>query len=200
MSHFPIFADLGCSEAARLWQCLGTVFINFLYCRSLCPATPMRSGKVFAILSLTPNIGIRVVDLTQLFISSDSMISDLEGSVGNTLNSSCKTATGLQETASEALCHFPGQCWMVNLYISVFYFILNNQGFGILLRSQSPNNSFSGSWSVTTMKLEQPMTNIQHFSYANTIAAVSPLIGAYLHLVSMQNLLSANIRRQPSEK
>ena len=46
-------------------------------------------------------------------------------------------AGGLQEIASEALCHFPGQCWMVNLYLRVFSFSLNNRGFEILLRSLS---------------------------------------------------------------
>ena len=102
----------------------------------------------------------------------------------------------LRKTASEALCHFPGQCWMVNLYLRVFSFNLNNWGFWILLRSLSPSNPFSGSWSVTTIMLGQPITNMQHFSNAHAIAAASPLIGAYLRSASMHNLLPANIRCQ----
>ena len=42
------------------------------------------------------------------------------------------------------------------------------------------------------------MTNIRHFSKANSIAAASPLIGAYLLSASIQNLLPANIRCHPS--
>ena len=42
------------------------------------------------------------------------------------------------------------------------------------------------------------MTNMQHFSNAHAIAAALHSIGMYLHLASMQNLLLANIRRQPS--
>ena len=87
---------------------------------------------------------------------------------------------------------------MVNLYLRVFSFSLNNQGFGILLRSLSPNSPFSGSWSVTTIKFGQPITNNRHFSNAHAIAAASPSIVAYLRLASMQNLLPANIRGQPS--
>ena len=43
-----------------------------------------------------------------------------------------------------------------------------------LLRSLSPNSLFSGSWSVTTIRFGQPITNIRHFSNAHTIAAASP--------------------------
>ena len=39
---------------------------------------------------------------------------------------------------------------------------------------------------------------MRYFSNANAIAAVSPSIGAYIRSASMQNLLPANIRRQPS--
>ena len=87
---------------------------------------------------------------------------------------------------------------MVNLYLRVFSFSLNNRGFEILLRSQSLKSPFSGSWSVTTIRFGQPITNIRHFSNAQAIAAASLSIGAYLRLASMQNLLPANIRRQPS--
>ena len=48
-------------------------------------------------------------------MTSDSMMSTWESSVGNPFKSACKMAGGLRETALEALCHFPGQCWMVNL-------------------------------------------------------------------------------------
>ena len=140
----------------------------------------------------------RVVDLTQSSMSSDSMMSNWEGSVGNPFRSACKMAGGLHETASEALCHFPGQCWIVNLYLRVFYFSLNNRGFGILLRSLSLNSPFCGSWSVTTIRFGQPITNIRHFSNAHAIAAASLSIGVYLRSASMQNLLPANIRRQSS--
>ena len=87
---------------------------------------------------------------------------------------------------------------MVNLYLRVFSFSLNNRGFEILLRSLSLKSLFSGSWSVTTIRFGQPIMNIRHFSNAHAIATASPSIGAYLHSASMQNLLPANIRRQPS--
>ena len=86
----------------------------------------------------------------------------------------------------------------MNLYLRVFSFNLNNLGFWILLRFISPNSPFSGLWSVTTMRLEQPMTNIRHFYNAHTIAGASPSIGAYLLSASIQNLLPANIRCHPS--
>ena len=165
------------------------VSIKFLYCRSLCPATWIASGEMSATLSLAPNDDNRVVDLTQSSMLSDSMMSTWEGSVGNPFRSACKMAGGLRKT---------GQCWMVNLYLRVFSFSLNNQGFGILLRSLSANSPFSGSWSVTTIRFRQPITNIRHFSNTHTIAAASPSIGAYLHSASMQNLLLANIKCQPS--
>ena len=120
------------------------VSINFLYCRSLCPASRIASGEMSPTLSLALNDDHKVIDLTQSSMSSDSMMSTWEGSVGNPFKSACKTAGGLCKTASEALCHFPGQCWKVNLYLWVFSFGLNNWGFGILLRSLSPNSPFSG--------------------------------------------------------
>ena len=167
------------------------VSINFLYCRSLCPAAWIASGEMSATLSLAPNDDNRVVNLTPSSMSSDSMMSNWEGSVGNPFRSACKMGGGLQETASETLCHFTGQCWMVNLYLRVFSFSLNNRGFEILLRSLSPKSPFSGSWSVTTIRFGQTMTNIRHFSNVHAIAAASPLIGAYLSSASMQNLLPA---------
>ena len=87
---------------------------------------------------------------------------------------------------------------MVNLYLRVLSFSLNNQGFEILLRSLSPKSPFRGLWSVTTIRFGQPITNIRHFSNAHAIAAASPLIGAYLHSASMQNLLPANMKCQIS--
>ena len=164
-----------------------------LHCRSLCPAARIASGEISAILSLALNDDNRVVDFTQSSMSSDSMMSTWEGSVGNPFRSACKMAGGLRETASEALCHFAGQCWMVNLYLRVFSFSLNNRGFGILLRSLSPNRPFSGSWSVTTIRFGQPITNIRHFSNADAVATASPSIGAYLRSASMQNLLPEKI-------
>ena len=174
------------------------VSINFLYFRSPHPAARIASGEMSATLSLAPNDDYRVVDLTQSSMSSDSMMFTWEGSVGNLFRSACKMAGGLRETTSEALCHFPWQCWMVNLYLRDFSFSLNNRGFGILLRSLSPNSPFSGSWSVTTIRFGQPIMNIRHFSNAHAIAAATPSRGAYLHSASMQNLLPANIRCQPS--
>ena len=167
--------------------------INLLCCRSLCPA-----GEMSTMLSLALNVASRVVDLTQSSMTSDSMMSDREGSAGNTFRSVCKMVAGLQETASEGLYHFPGQCWMVNLNLRVFSFNLNNQGFWILLSSLSPSNPFSGSWSVTTIRFGQTITKMWHFSNTHVIAAALLSIGVYLHLTSMQNLLPANIRRQPS--
>ena len=98
------------------------VSINFLYCRSLCPATQIASGEMSTTLSLALNDDNRGVDLTQLSMSSNSMMSTWEGAVRNSFRSACKMAGGLRETTSEALCHFPGQCWMVNLYLKVFFF------------------------------------------------------------------------------
>ena len=81
--------------------------------------------------------------------------------------------------------------------ISQGLFLQNSLGFGILLRWRSPNNPFSGSWSVTTMTFGEPMMNIPHFANAYAIAVASPSIGAYLHSASVRNLLLAYIRRQP---
>ena len=173
------------------------VSINFLYRRSLCPAARIASGEMRATLSLALNDNT-VVDLTQSSMWSDSMMSNWEGSVGKPFRSACKMVGGLRETASEALCYFPGQCWMVNLYPRVFSFSLNNWEFEILLRSLSPKSPFSGSWSVTTIRFGQPIMNIRHFSNAHAIAATSPSIGVYLDSASMQNLMPANIRCQPS--
>ena len=44
------------------------------------------------------------------------------------------------------------------------------------------------------------MTNMRHFSNADAIAAASPSIDTYLRSASIQNLLPANIRRQPSRQ
>ena len=57
------------------------VSINFLYCRNLCPAARIASGEMSTTLSLAPNDDNRVVDLTQSSMSSDSMMSNWEGSV-----------------------------------------------------------------------------------------------------------------------
>ena len=51
------------------------VSINFLYCRSLCPAARIASGEMSATLSLASNDDNRVVDLTQSSMSSDSKMS-----------------------------------------------------------------------------------------------------------------------------
>ena len=73
------------------------VFINFLYCRSLHPAVRIASGEMSSTLLLAPNDDNRVVDLTQLSMSSDSMISNWEGSVGNPFRSACKMAVGCEK-------------------------------------------------------------------------------------------------------
>ena len=153
---------------------------------------------VSAILSFSLNIADRVVDSTQLFMLLAFVMLDWESSAGSMLRSYCKMATGLQETVSEALCCFPGKFWMVNLYLRIFFFSLNNRGFWSLLRSLSPNYPFSCSWSVTTMRLGQSMINMQHFSNVHAIAAVSPSISMYLHSVSIWNLMPVNIRHQCS--
>ena len=173
--------------------------INLLYCGLLCPDAQIMSGEMSTCCSSPPNVACWVVDLTQSSMSSDSMTSDREGSAGNTFRSAFKMVAGLRETASDALYHFSGQCWMVNLYMRVFSFNLN-WGFWILLRFLSLNNPFSGSWSVTTKRFGQPITNMQHFSNAHAIAAALLSIGAYLRSASMQNLLPANIRGQPSRQ
>ena len=63
------------------------VSINLLFCGSLRPAARIMSGEMNTMLSLVPNVASRVVDLTQLSMSSDSMMSDREGSAGNTSRS-----------------------------------------------------------------------------------------------------------------
>ena len=78
------------------------VSINFLYCRLLCQAARIASGEMSATLSLAPNDDNRVVDWTKSSMSSDSMMSNWEGSVGNPFRSTSKMAGGLRETASEA--------------------------------------------------------------------------------------------------
>ena len=168
------------SGAVRL-HVLGNPFcissISLVYCGSLCLAAWMRSSEVSAISLFTPNIANRVVDLTQSFMSLDTVMSDREGSAGSMFRSACKIVTELWEIASEALCLFPGQCWRVSLYLKAFSFILNSCGFWILLQ----NNPFSGSWSVTTIRVGQPMENMWYFSNAHAIAAASPSIGMYLN-------------------
>ena len=94
----------------------------------------------------------------------------------------------------------PGQCWMLKEYRRHFSFSLKRRGLCTLLRSLSPNIPVSGWWSVTTIICGQPMTNIQHFSSAQAIAAASPSIGAYRRPVSVQNVLPANTMRHPSEQ
>ena len=88
----------------------------------------MRS-KVRGVLLFAPNIAMVVVDATQSPMSSDSVMSDCAGLVGNTSSSDFNKLVGLRETTSEALYNFPGQCWIVNLYLMVFSFSLNNVGF-----------------------------------------------------------------------
>ena len=171
MPHLSVIADLGCSESACLLESVLYGFYIFFVLQSLCPAARIASGEMSATLSLALSDDYRVVDLTQSSMSSDSMMSTWEGSVGNPFRRACKMAGGLHETASEALCHFPGQFWMANLYLRVFSFSLNNRGFGILLRPLSPKSPCSGSWFVTTIWFGQPITNIQHFSNSHAIAA-----------------------------
>ena len=105
------------------------VLMSLMYYGSLCPAARMRSGEVRAVLLFAPNVAMVVIDATQSSMSSDSVTSDCVGLAGNTSSSDFNTLVGLRETTSEALCHFPGQCWIVNLYLSVFSFSLNNLGF-----------------------------------------------------------------------
>ena len=77
------------------------VSINFLFCRSLRPAAWIVSGEMRATLSLAPNDENRVVNLTQSFMLSDSMMFTWECSVGNPFKSACKIAGGLRKIASE---------------------------------------------------------------------------------------------------
>ena len=86
------------------------VSINLLFCELLHPATRIRSGEVSTMLSLAPNVANRVANLTLSSMSSDFMMSVWKCSVRNTFRSACKMAAGLWEMASEALCHFLGQC------------------------------------------------------------------------------------------
>ena len=72
------------------------VSINFLYCRSLCPAARIASGEMSATLSLAPNDDNRVGDLTQLSMSSDSIMPIWEGSVRNPFRSASKMGCAKQ--------------------------------------------------------------------------------------------------------
>ena len=171
-------------------------FINFLYHGLPWPAAWLRSGDMIAILLLPANVAIKAVDSIISIILLDSRISECDGLAGNTSRRVCIMATGWRETVSKSL--FPRQCWMVDWYLRVFSFSQNSQGFWILLRSWSLNNPLCSSWSVTTMMFWKLMMNIQHFSNAHAIAAASPSIGAYLRSASVQNLLPANVGRQPS--
>ena len=116
----------------------------------------------------------------------------------NQFRCACKMVGGLWETASEDFCHVPGQCWMVYLYLRVFSFSLNNVGGGwILPRSLYPNSPFSGSWNHNKVRET-------HYKYPTLLQCPRNCccLGlercVYLHSASMQNLLPANIRRQPS--
>ena len=116
------------SGAVRL-RVLCIVLMSLMYCGSLCPAARMRSGEVRVVLLFAPNAAMVVVDATQSSMSSDSVTSDCVGLTGNTSSSDFNMLVGLRETASEALCYFPGECWIVNLFFNVFSFSLNNLGF-----------------------------------------------------------------------
>ena len=83
-----------------------------------------------AILLLPVDVAIKAVDFIISLILLDSSISDRDGFAGNTLRRVCTIATGWRETVSEPLCHFLGQCWMVNQYLRVFSFSQNSQDFG----------------------------------------------------------------------
>ena len=63
---------------------------------------------------------MRTVNLIAAQVSSDSSVSIAEGSMGNASSKLYTVVTGLQEIASEALCHFPGQCCMVKRYLKLF--------------------------------------------------------------------------------
>lgn len=102
-----------------------------------------------AILSLPLNVSIKAVDSTMSLISLHSRMSHWQ--------SRKYIEEGLQHShwvTKRASVPMLNSGLMSQFFPSVFR---------ILLRSLSPNNLFSGSWSVT-MILGQPMTNIQHFS------------------------------------
>ena len=103
-------------------------------------------------------------------------------------------ATELREIASEALCHFPGQYWMINLYLKVFCFSLNCHEFEIFLWSLSPNNPFTRSGFVITMRLEPFIRNMQHFSNAHAIAAALPSIDTYQCRIYCQQISCASLQ------
>ena len=70
----------------------------------------MGSGEVRAVLLFAPNIDMVVVDATQSSMSSDSVTSDCASLARNMSSSDFYMLVELQETASEALYHFLGQC------------------------------------------------------------------------------------------
>ena len=180
--------DLRCSKIKCSWEALLYHTLIFFYIvdhHSLLHRLDLVTWWLY--YCFLQMLQLRLLTIISLVLL-DSRIFDWEGLTGNTLRRANNMATGWQETASEPLCHFSGQCWVVNQYLSIFSFSWNSRGFWILLRSRLPNNPFRGSWSVTTMIFGQPMTNIWHFSNAHAIAAASLFIGAYLLSTSVQNL------------
>ena len=63
---------------------------------------------------------MRAVNLIAAQMSSDSSVSIGEGSMGNVSSKLCTVVAGLREIASEAQCHFLGQCCMVTIYLKLF--------------------------------------------------------------------------------
>ena len=74
--HFPVFADLGCNEAVFFFKSVLYCVYYLIILQVLCPAARIMSGEMNTMLSFTPNVASRVVNLTQSSMLSDSMMSD----------------------------------------------------------------------------------------------------------------------------
>ena len=128
--HVKMIGSCGWQEAMfEHTMQFALILISFSYCGLPWPAAWIRSGDIMAILLLPANVAIKAVDFIILLILLYSCISNWDGFAENTLRRACTIVTGWQETASEPLCHFLGQCWMVNWYHRVFSFSWNSPGF-----------------------------------------------------------------------
>ena len=83
------------------------------------------------------------------------------------------------EVQSDAKLHFPGQCFIWNLYTSILSLKFNRQGFLIFSMAWSENIFTSGKGSTVTSKSRHLSINIQYDPSPYTRAKASPSTGAY---------------------
>ena len=83
-----------------------------------------------------------------------------------------------RETASAALCHFPGPYWMVKWYWKQFSFNLSILRLTIVLKSQWLKRFSRALWSVMTIRFLQPKINILAVFIPQAMAKAFPSVDA----------------------